>query len=384
MRKYFWIFCLIFVLLLASCKKEVVNPGESPLPVQPDISKIGITSEKGWETEWEQLVQAARKEGKIVIGSSGGQETRDAISGPLKRKFGLDMEWLTSPSNALIAKISTERRAGLFLWDILITGPDTPDDVLRPSKTIVPLDNLLLLPEVKDPKAWYGGKLLFYDVDNTILTMTATPTGHLTVNTQLVLPSEIKSLLDLLNPKWKGKIVMHSPIGGGSGRRWANIHADIMGFDFLKELAKQEPVLSNDHRLLAEWLARGKYGIGIAIRTEDSGQFIAVGAPLARIVPAEGGYLASSGGNIMVFDRAPHPNASKVFLNWLLSREGQIVWSKGSTDHTARVDIKAEELEIPAQNIRKPGEKYLFTLTREFRSTKYAKEITEIFAPLTR
>lgn len=380
--KILFIYGLIFFALAAvSCTAQRAAPEEK---LAAALQEPGSAMKQGWEKEWEALVREARKEGRVFVASSGGTETRDAIAGPLRQKFGIELEWLTSPSSALVAKINTERSANLFLFDMLISGPDTAYDNLRPKGAIVPLDKWLLLPEVKDPSAWLGGKVLFYDEEHTIVAMTATPTGQLSINTVLVRPGEFKSLQDLLDSRWKGKIVMHSPRGGGSGRRWAGVYADVLGYDFLRQLVKQEPVLVADHRIGAEWIARGKYAIGIALRSEDVRPFMEAGSPVAQVLPLEGGYLASSGGNVMVMDRAPHANATRVFLNWVLSREGQTYWSRGSTDHTARVDIKPEELGIPASNIRQPGAKYLYTLTRESSPVKHEKELSEIFAPLLR
>lgn len=370
------------IIILSGCATRVV-PVEKPLAQDRLFQQTKVAGREPWVVEWEELQIKAKQEGKVFVGSSAGG-ARDALSGPLKKKFGLDLEWLASASGALIARINTERKAGLYLFDILITGPDTPDASLRPSGAIVPLEDWLLLPEVKDTKVWYGGKPIFYDEEHTLLAMTATPTGDLTINTTRVSPAEIKSLRDLLDPKWKGKIVMHSPIGGGSGRRWSTFIVDLLGYDFLKQLVNQSPVLTDNHRLAAEWVARGKYSIGIAIRFEDVISFVEAGAPLARIYTSEGGYLSASGGYIMILDKAPHPKATRLFVNWLLSREGQILWSKGSTDHTARTDVKIEELEIHPLKIRQPGVKYHNTLSRAQSSVRYEKEIAEIFSSLLR
>lgn len=373
---------LILTLFIACASKEALP--SAPVATAP-LTVDKETAKEGQEVEWEELKIQAKKEGKVVVGAFAGYNTKEALMGPLKTKFGLNLEWITAPGPTLVAKVTSERNAGVFTFDILITGPDTPYRVLRPQGIIKPLDDWLLLPEVKDPKVWLGGKLLFYDEEHTILTMTATPTGHLTINPKLVDINKFKSLQqDLLDPKWKGKIVMHSPKAGGSGRRWATEYMDILGPDFLKQLVNQEPILIDSHRLAAEWVARDKYSIGIAISADEVISFIEAGSPVAMLYPSEGIYLASAGGNVMVLDQAPHPKATKVFINWLLSREGQILWSKGGNEHTARVDIKTEELEIYPYKIRQPGVKYYYTLSREFSSVRHDKAINEIFAPLLR
>lgn len=148
-------------------------------------------------------------------------------------------------------KLQTERRAGLSLTDIVFTGSSTLVAVLKPEGYVEPMEPQVILPEVRDPKAWWAGRipLVGYGYGVGVLKYSSVP---LSINTEKVKPEEIKSYRDLLNPKWKGRIVMDDPTVGGSGLKWASYilwTGKAGGEDFLRSLVRQEPVINRDRRI---------------------------------------------------------------------------------------------------------------------------------------
>lgn len=100
----------------------------------------------------------------------------------------------------------------------------------------------------------------------------------------------------------------------------------ILGLDFMRALSQQDPIIVRDNRIAAEWLTKEKYPFGLncsieANLAEYRRQGIPV-PPLKAVTPEEGGYLTAGGQVISFFDKAPHPNAARVFINRLLFREG--------------------------------------------------------------
>jgi iron(III) transport system substrate-binding protein len=69
-----------------------------------------------------------------------------------------------------------------------------------------------------------------------------------------------------------------------------------------------------------------------------------------------GGYVSAGFGSAMLVNKAPHPNAAKVFLNWLLAKEGQTAWSKAMGYVSRRLDVPTDHL--PPYWVPKPGVKY--------------------------
>lgn len=137
-----------------------------------------------------------------------------------------------------------------------------------------------------------------------------------------------------------------------------------------------------DERLQVEWVARGRYPLGVAASSDIVTEFLKAGAPLAEVTPVEGTYVTSGSGAVAFVEKAPHQNAAKIFINWLLSREGQTIFSKAMGRQSAREDVPTDFL-LPSR-IRQPGGKYVRTDDEEWRLAMPKKfEIArEIFGQL--
>src|SRR3972149_2861201 len=98
---------------------------------------------------------------------------------------------------------------------------------------------------------WWEGKLRWVDPDHKILVFIAFPIPWAVINTDLVKPEEINSYKDLLNPKWKGKIILLDPtMTGPSGKLFSTSVKFLVGIEFWRDLAKQEPVITRDSRVV--------------------------------------------------------------------------------------------------------------------------------------
>lgn len=204
----------------------------------------------------------------------------------------------------------------------------------------------------------------------------------LTINTLFIKKDELKSFYDLLLPRWKGKISMYDPtIGGSSLKLFSVVGAKILNWDYWKEFIRQEPVIVRDQRLMGEWLTSGKYPLAVGIAAEYE-ILKAAGAPVFAISFKEGTYITAGDGIIGLFKKAPHPNAARVLINWLLSKEGQSLWHKAKLTGSARLDVPRDHLDETAKI--DPGQKYFFADSEEFllSDDEHIKKAQEIFAPL--
>lgn len=337
-------FSLVALFSINCVRKEATVPlaVEKPLPGVDILTKEIRT----WETEWERILRESSKEGKVVVVSGMDPDTRAAITKAVKGKFNLEVEWLAARGVETTEKVSKERKAGIYSYDVFMGGYDTALAILKPMGAIVPMRPLLILPEVLDANAWVNKELFFIDKDRMIFRFLSYPSVNIGINTDLVKKGEIKSHLDTLNPKWKGKMMMDDPTINGAGMRWAVLIGEYtpqLGWEFQRKLAMQEPVLSRDRRLMAEWLARGKYAIMAEGSTTEIKRMKEAGAPVEAFVAKET-YTSSSHGNLAYFDKAPHPRAAQVFINWLLSREGQMVAASARMQQSARTDISIDYL----------------------------------------
>ena len=119
----------------------------------------------------------------------------------------------------------------------------------------------------------------------------------------------------------------------------------IKGEEYLKRLVAQKLFVTRDLRLLAESLAKGRVALTSGIGYSEFGPFIKANLPVTALpVPKEGLFASGGYGHLVVLKNQPHPNAAKVFVNWLLGRDGQEVFGRAMGVGTRRLDIDTKWL----------------------------------------
>lgn len=323
-----------------------------------------------WQAEWEKIVAAAEKEGALNVGGPPGDTYRLALMEVFQKKYSkIRVEWDGGEGRVKIPKIVRERQAGIFSMDVYLGGSGSPLAALKPIGAFDPLRPELLLPDVMDDAKWHEGVVAgFVDTEKKfIYAYDGTTQDLVYVNRDLVPKNELKSFKELLDPKWAGKIVWDDPRREGSGLNTAQIFLLSYGEDFLKKLlTEQKIVYTLDRRQLTEWTLRGRYPIGISLPEDQLKIFLEKGVG-KNVIPMEDHSLIkaySQGfGSVAIFNRRPHPNATKVYLNWLLSKEGQTSWVTNTLSRNSRrLDVVSGD----PKNVLKPSEKYKNTQAEEF------------------
>jgi ABC-type Fe3+ transport system substrate-binding protein len=182
----------------------------------------------------------------------------------------------------------------------------------------------LVLPEVLDENAWYGGiDGLFNDTDKRfLLTFALYRQGIATFNKKFIKgPVDVK---DVIKPEYTGKISMADPRGGSSLSTMA-VLLKFFGEDFVKKLVvDQQPVITKEPRQQLQWLISGRYPIAFGLPTSATVEYAGRGGSLEDLDQVEGVLAWSQGvGGASFLTHAPHPNAAKVFLNWILTQDVQ-------------------------------------------------------------
>lgn len=314
-----------------------------------------------WQNEWNAALAAAEREGQVNIAGPPGESFREAlVAGFTKAHPKIKVEILGGSGGEKVSRILRERQAGIYGWDLYISGPTSAVSAFKPVGALDPLKPALILPEVRNEKNWIGGfdsgwadteKRLIYVFGGTLAG------DNIYVNSDLVPAAEIKSARDLLERKWTGKIAIQDPRIEGKGLTDILVISLAYGEDFVKRLlVEQKPVVTRDRRQLVEWVVRGRYPIAIGFNEYVWALFQKKGAG-KNIIDIEDPktivYWASGSSAIGLFNRAPHPNAAKIYINWLLSRNGQIDWVKTLTN-SRRLDVPPAE----PKSAMKPGRVY--------------------------
>jgi iron(III) transport system substrate-binding protein len=297
--------------------------------------------------EWQRLIAAAKKEGKVVIGAPPGSDFRSEAQAALKKRFDLDSEFIQAPGPNLMSKIVAEKQAGAVSVDAFLVGPCTGNSLLK-ADLFEPLAPAMILPEVRDPAKWFGGHLWADNQTgkNLLYSFVAQMTPSIYYNTQSVKPQDVRSYQDLLDPKWKSKIGLRDPrVPGGGLAMWAFL-LDMKGEEYIKKLAQQEMFVSRNARQIADALAKGNLSLTIGVGHRDFDSFLEANLPVKHLPTLkEGTYVSGGNGILGILKSAPHPNAAKVFVNWLLSREGQELHGKTAQQPTRRLDVVTKGLD---------------------------------------
>lgn len=315
---------------------------------------------KDWEKEWSETLAAAKKEGRVVVAGSPDPVMRGEIIPKFMSRFGIPVEFIAGRSSQIVARVATERSAGIYSIDVYLSGPDTTANTLYGEKFIDPLRPLLILPEVVDGSKWKRGKPWFVDPEERyVLRPFSTISELLHVNTDFVKPEEIRSSKELLNPKWKGKIATEDATTTGAGANQAARYYNQLGEEFVRKLyVEQKTVHTRERRQLSDWLARGTYPICLTCREDDLRPLKKEGFKILEYyelsdVPAG---INGSPWMLTVANKAPHPNAARLFANWIVSKEGLEIYARGYGSATLRTDI--DESFLDPRLLPRPGTNY--------------------------
>ena len=331
MRHYLAFFCAGFIVVAS--------------PFLPSAA-AGQASKPGWQLEWDKVVEAGKKEGKVVVSVPASPEVRKGLEDGLKKRFGIEVETVAARGASIVRKIIEESRAGIHYFDIHVGGSESVVTGFLPEGILEPIEPFLILPEVKDPKNWWGGHIWVDNAKRYIYASQAYQTVTLWYNSDLMKGEEIRSFDDFLHPKWKGKIGWLDPRTPGSGASMWTYLMHIKGEDYLKRLVGQKIALSRDQRVLAEIVAKGKLAFVAGLTYYSLAPFIKAGLPVKPLpTPREGLYASGGSGHLTIMKNPPHPNGTKVFVNWLLGKEGQEVFSKAIGQGTRRLDVDTKWLQ---------------------------------------
>ena len=290
------------------------------------------------QADWDKILEAAKKEGKVVASIPPTPELRKLMEIAFTRRYGIATEFVPARGGAVVQRIVSEAKAGVQYFDLHIGGTESVITAFLPENILDPIDPYLILPEVRDPKYWWGGHIYIDNAKRYVYNFVAYQTVSLWSNGNQYKPSEFKSFDDLLDPKLVGKIGISDPRTPGSGSSmWSYMH-HIKGEEFLRKLVAQKLFITRDLRLLAENLARGKIAVTSGIGYSEFQPFIKVNLPVLPLpVPKEGLYISGGYGHLTVLKNQPHPNATKLYLTWFLPGSSRAASARSRRASTCRM-----------------------------------------------
>jgi iron(III) transport system substrate-binding protein len=321
-----------------------------------------------WRAEWDKTLAAAEKEGVVsAYIFDAGPLSEETVQSFERAYPKIRVNQLRGRGNDLGPRIVAERRAGKYLVDVFAGGKGTALGTLYVGKVLEPINTVLVLPEVVDETKWWRGKHKYVDPEGKYIFAYIGNAGAVEINynSTAVNPKEFSSYWDLTQPRWKGKIVASDPrMRGMDNPVLFFYYHPKLGPEFIRKLYGESDVsIARDYRQPVDWLASGKFSLCIPCVSDEMDRAMKQGLPVGQIIGLkEGETLSSSGGTLSLLQQAPHPNAAKIFVNWLLSRDGQMQVQKGrkgrllTPSNSLRIDIPKTDL--PGDSLRKEGVDY--------------------------
>ena len=298
------------------------------------------------QDEWKKITDAAKKEGKVIVGGPPTAVLRKQFQETFEKKFGLELEIISAPGPQNATRAMSEFKAGVKYFDVLHGGSGTLEP-LKNEAMLAPFTEYMILPEVKDPKQWWGGHMWEDNIKTNrfIYSFSADFSVPPFYNADLVKPGEINSYDDLLSPKWKGKIGFFEPRTPSAGQGLWGYLMRAKGKEFLQRLAEQNLFINRDGQQLAVGLAKGNLAVALGLAQRFIDPYIKGGLPIKVLTSVKEGMGGSNGfGTVAVMANAPHQNATKVYVNWLLGKEGQELYGRALTQGSRRFDVDTKWL----------------------------------------
>src|SRR6266545_636297 len=282
-----------------------------------------------------QLIEAARKEGKIVYYSSMDLPVGEKLGKAFEAAFpGIQIQIERSGSERLFQRIAQEFSSDIHAADVINSSDAAHFIPWKKSGWLMPFvseDIAKYFPEqYRDPDGMFAVSRIWL--------------SSIAINTSLVKPEDApKSFANLLDPKWAGKMVKGHPAYSGTIMTATYQVIRELGWDYLEKLSKQRVMQVQSSTDPPKKLSLGERAVmadgneyGVVLLKE-------AGQPVEPIYPAEGAPTIT--GPTAIFASAPHPNAAKLFQAWLHTRETQQFF----TDFTAQYSVHAQVQSKPGR-----------------------------------
>jgi iron(III) transport system substrate-binding protein len=283
----------------------------------------------GPATAQDARVEAARKEGKVVWYTSLALPSAERVAKLFEQAYpGIKVEVHRTGSQRILQRVMQELQANIKIVDVIHTS-DAGHYVLLKDK------KLLMRHVPPGVEKFPSG---FKDKDGYYFGLRAT-VSVIAYNTKSVSAADApKTWKDLLDPRWKAKLVTAHP--GYSGVIATHVLALVnqYGWDYFKQLAQNRPMLVQSAVDPSGVAASGERPVAVNGGEYTFYQTKKKGNPIEIVYPKEGVPLIVSPTAITTF--APHPNAAKLFTDFTFSREVQQVMADSEGLYTGHPEVK--------------------------------------------
>jgi iron(III) transport system substrate-binding protein len=267
----------------------------------------------------------AAPKGKVMIYTSIFPDIIEIIKPELKKAFPeIEVEWFQAGTETVTAKIAGEIEAKKIQADMLMVADPSYYLYLKDQKLLLQYDapNRKDIALNKDADGFWTG----VRISNMIIAYNSTK----------VKPEDApKSFKELLDPKWKGKIAMPSPLLSGTAYVTTSVLSEKYGWEFFDQLKDNDIKVEAGNSAIQNKILTGEY-LAAIILEENILKLADRGEPLKIVYPEDGTVIIPS--PVAIFNTSQNQEAAKTITNWFLSKQGQEIIVKGWM-HSARDDV---------------------------------------------
>jgi iron(III) transport system substrate-binding protein len=317
--------------------------------------------------DWDKVVEAAKKEGEIIVWAQAGEASRRFWKDAFEKEYpGIKVNLFQAGNTAeRDTRVLREWEAKLLKADVFVAGSAGMVARLKPAGILQPV-RPFLREDILDGKNWVGGAPVWVDKEKQFVMIADLPAGVPAIVNESVDVNSIKTWEDLLDPKWNGKIISLDPRQSGQTYAFSlflNANKDL-GPDYVRKFFKGgRVVFTNDQRQIGEWVDSGRMLIGFALREPEIRSLLSVGSKIKTLPALMAGGVpqtitvgSDSALSVANINPLPHPNAIRVYANWMYSKSGQQAMVDATGLFSTRVDVDTSKL--PDRIRQQPGVKY--------------------------
>ena len=287
-----------------------------------------ISANPGLARDRNLVALARAAEGDTLVLVVHGVEGHEATVREFQRRFPkVNVQVTVQNPSSIAPRIVTEQQNGIYSWDSWWAASTAMNNIVVPAHGFAPITDFLVLPDIRDTALWYAPEYRYTSNAGPYVFLHSmhVETGIM-FNSDVVDGFELRTAKDLLDPRLKGRIAMRDPSAGTTNGSY--VLAQLLreeGPEFIRRLKlEQEPAIIENGRQVTDAVLRGDYAVSlgsspdILSRCHKMGGCRSVHAvPIAQVMSTRG---------VGVLKNPPHPAATRLWVNWLLSQEGQEVY----------------------------------------------------------
>ena len=286
----------------------------------------------------DSAIAAAKKEGTVTFYTGNAPVQANAVAQAFEDKYGIHVEVVRAQSGALTTRYQSEEESGKVFADVILQSDPIFAQTASNNGWFEKLDTKYA-PALAPYPAEY--------VEPYSISVQVIPWA-IEYDTSKVTGADIpKTWKDLLNKKWgtNGNLIINSPLGGTSQGGLYNWLYVTYGADFIKQLKTNNPTVVSSLTVALQSMAAGEGEVFLGTTAQSDADLIKQGATLATVTPDQ---TVGSPHYLSVSYKAPHPNAARLFANFLLSPEGQEPLNAGNAISPLGRDLVPDSLKVPS------------------------------------